>query len=109
MVDRENIINGLQESAAYFRSSFDALYGTVACEKFRNWVDAIEQAIALLKAQEAEAETVAEAETAEPPMLDSDIGCCWYDITHKFTLEQVVSALIAQKPVMVKKGQTPTQ
>ena len=53
MVDRENIINGLQESAAYFRSSFDAMYGTYACEMFRNWTDAIEQAIALLKAQEA--------------------------------------------------------
>lgn len=52
MIDRENIIEKLQESAAYFRSSFDAMYGTVACEKFRSWTDAIEQALALLKAQE---------------------------------------------------------
>lgn len=52
MIDREKVIKGLQESAAYFRSSFDAMYGTVACEKFRSWTDAIEQAIALLKAQE---------------------------------------------------------
>lgn len=52
MTDQKQIITGLQEAAAYFRSSFDAMYGTVACEKFRNWTDAIEQAIALLKAQE---------------------------------------------------------
>lgn len=52
MVDRKKVIKGLQESAAYFRSSFDAMYGTIACEKFRSWVDAIEQALALLKEQE---------------------------------------------------------
>ena len=52
MVDREKVIDGLQESAAYFRSSFDAMYGTVACKKFRSWVDAIEHALALLKEQE---------------------------------------------------------
>ena len=71
MVDRENIINGLQESAAYFRSSFDAMYGTYACEKFRSWTDAIEQAIALLKAQEAlpavDAVPVAQGEWVEEP------------------------------------------
>lgn len=50
MVDREKVVDGLQEAAAYFRSSFDAMYGTVACEKFRGWTDAIEQAIVLLKA-----------------------------------------------------------
>lgn len=52
MPDREKVIEGLQDAAAYFRSSFDAMYGTIACETFRNWTDAIEQAIALLKAQE---------------------------------------------------------
>ena len=51
-MDREKVIGSLQEAAAYFRSSFDAMYGTVACEKFREWTDAIEQALALLKAQE---------------------------------------------------------
>lgn len=51
-MDREKVIGSLQEAAAYFRSSFDAMYGTVACEKFREWTDAIEQAHALLKAQE---------------------------------------------------------
>lgn len=51
MTEREKVIGSLQEAAAYFRSSFDAMYGTVACEKFREWTDAIEQALALLKAQ----------------------------------------------------------
>ena len=57
MPDHEKIINGLSDIAAYFRSSFDAMYGTVACEKFRDWTDAIEQALALLKAQEPRTET----------------------------------------------------
>lgn len=51
MPDREKVIGSLQEAAAYFRSSFDAMYGTVVCEKFREWTDAIEQALTLLKAQ----------------------------------------------------------
>ena len=46
-------------------------------------------ALALLKAQEPEA--------LDMPKPDSDIGC-WYDITHNYTLEQVVSALKAQEP-----------
>lgn len=53
MFDREKVIEGLHEAAAYFRSSFDAMYGTVACEKFRSWTDAIEQALTLLKEQES--------------------------------------------------------
>lgn len=65
MVDREKVVDGLQEAAAYFRSSFDAMYGTVACEKFRNWTDAIEQVIALLKAQEARVMTLQEVLAAE--------------------------------------------
>ena len=47
-------------------------------------------ALALLKEQEHEA--------LDMPKPDSDIGC-WYDITHNYTLEQVVSALKAQEPV----------
>ena len=47
-------------------------------------VDAIDMAIEALKAQEHEA--------LDMPKPDSDIGC-WYDITHNYTLEQVVSAL----------------
>ena len=41
-------------------------------------------ALALLKAQEHEA--------LDMPKPDSEIGC-WYDITHSYTLEQVVSVL----------------
>lgn len=51
----------------------------------------IKDAYRLLKAQEPE------AVNAQKP--DSDIGC-WYDITHNYTLEQVVSALKAQEPVV---------
>ena len=64
MADMEKVIKGLQEAAAYFRSSFDAMYGTVAFEKFRSWTDAIEQALALLKAQEKA--------TIEPKRIDLD-------------------------------------
>lgn len=49
----------------------------------------IEDTLALLKAQEPEA-----MDASKP---DSDIGC-WYDITHNYTLEQVVSALKEQEP-----------
>ena len=49
---REEVYKGLEQADAYFRSSFDAMYGTFACEKFRSWTDAIEHALALLKEQE---------------------------------------------------------
>ena len=49
----------------------------------------VNELIALLKAQEHEA--------LDMPKPDSEIGC-WYDITHNYTLEQVVSALKAQEP-----------
>ena len=39
-----------------------------------------------------------EPETSDAPKSDNNIGC-WYDITHNYTLEQVVSALKAQEPV----------
>ena len=54
-----------------------------------NNIALLEDALALLKAQEPEA--------VDAPKPDSDIGC-WYDITHNYTLEQVVSALKAQEP-----------
>lgn len=38
-----------------------------------------------------------EPEALDTLKSDSDIGC-WYDITHNYTLEQVVSALKAQEP-----------
>jgi len=46
-------------------------------------------ALALPKTQEHEA--------LDMPKPDSDIGC-WYNITHNYTLEQVVNALKAQEP-----------
>jgi hypothetical protein len=52
MTEREKIIKGLEGAAAYFRSSFDAMYGTIAGEMFIEWTDAAEQAICMLKAQE---------------------------------------------------------
>lgn len=50
--------------------------------------EALDMAIEALKAQEPE--------TSDAPKSDSDIGC-WYDITHNYTLEQVVSALKAHE------------
>ena len=47
-------------------------------------------ALELVKGQEPEA--------LDAQKQDSDVGC-WYDITHNYTLEQVVSALKAQEPV----------
>ena len=43
-------------------------------------------------------EKAQEPEALDAPKPDSDIGC-WYDITHNYTLEQVVNALKAQEPV----------
>lgn len=48
----------------------------------------IKDVYTLLKAQKAES-----VDASKP---DSDIGC-WYDITHNYTLEQVVSALKARE------------
>ena len=84
MADQKQIITGLQEAAAYFRSSFDAMYGTVACEKFRNWTDAIEQALALLKAQEPRVIKVGDVRnwvnsdriTREPVVIEIRGGVC---------------------------------
>lgn len=60
-----NVIDNLQEAAAYFRSSFDAMYGTFACEKFMAWTNAIELAAALLKAQEPRLMTLEEAQKSQ--------------------------------------------
>jgi len=57
-----------------------------------DWSVALQTAFALLKAQEHEALNM--------PKPDSDIGC-WYDITHNYTLEQVVNALKAQEPMVL--------
>ena len=75
---REDVIKGLQESAAYFRSSFDAMYGTVACEKFRSWTDAIEQATVLLKAQVPRVMEFDDVVGGDECWLEAINGACGY-------------------------------
>jgi len=74
--DKEKINNGLEGIIAYFRSSFDAMSGTYACEMFRGWAEAAEQAIALLKAQEPRVMTLEEviAHYSLPPVFVDDFG-----------------------------------
>ena len=67
---REKAVRGLGDAAAYFRSSFDAMDGTLACEIFRGWAEAMEQAIAMLKAQEPRVLTLEEVKTAEVVFLE---------------------------------------
>ena len=85
---REKVIRGLERIRDYdpmFRVAHDDEFSQYAAD-----------ALALLKAQEPE--------VVDAPKPDSDIGC-WYDITHNYTLEQVVSALKAQEPIIVQKKQ----
>ena len=97
MVDREKVIKGLEccipmtlrngladcGNCPYDRKITIDGGITECCH------DLMTDALALLKAQETEA--------ADAPKPDSDIWC-WYDITHNYTSEQVVSALKAQNP-----------
>lgn len=91
MNKRDKVIKGLECCTTMDEQGFPS------CEKCPYDVngtchdlDALHRdALMLLKAQKAEA--------ADVPKPDSDIGC-WYDITHNYTLEQVVSALKAQEP-----------
>lgn len=74
-MDRDKVIGTLGEIAAYFRSSFDAMDGTLACEIFRGYAEAAEQALALLKAQEP-----------VEPVLDIDTwqcGKCGHTLEHQ--------------------------
>ena len=83
MVDREKVIKGLECCAVGCRSGCP--YSDIDdCESML-----CADALALLKAQGPEA-----VDASKP---DSDIGC-WYDITHNYTLEQIVNALKAQEP-----------
>lgn len=92
MPDREKVVKGLECCIGYGIEDIpgceDCPYNDMGdtCERMR---PLYEDAIALLKAQEPE--------TMDAPKPDSDIGC-WYDITHNYTLEQVVSALKEQEP-----------
>lgn len=51
MNELDKVIEGLQVIDAYFRESFNAMDETLACELFRKWSNAAEDAIALLKKQ----------------------------------------------------------
>ena len=64
LTDREKVVEKLQAIDAYFRESFNAMDGTLACEQFREWSNAAEDAIALLKAQEPRVMTLEEVENA---------------------------------------------
>ena len=65
---------------------YGLIYGVVDRQRID---DTCREVIDYLKAQENEA--------LDMPKPDSDIGC-WYDITHNYTLKQVVSALKEQEP-----------
>lgn len=74
-MDRDRVIGTLGEIAAYFRSSFDAMDGTLACEMFRGYAEAAEQAVALLKLQEP-----------VQPVVDIDTwkcGNCGHTLEHQ--------------------------
>ena len=88
MIDTKVIIRVLGFIQEYFDNHADEQEPDCRKEMFRDWSEITLDAITLLKAQEAE--------TVDAPKPDSDIGC-WYDITHNYTLEQVVSALKAQE------------
>lgn len=93
MVDTKEIIRVLGFVQEYFDNHADEQEPDCRKELFRNWSEITLDTITLLKAQEAEA--------VDAPKPDSNIGC-WYNITHNYTLEQVVSALKAQEPMLVK-------
>jgi len=81
---REEVYKEFEQVDVYFRSSFDAMYGTVVCEKFRSWVDAIEHALALLKEQEPRVIKIGDVRnwvnsdrvTREPIVIEIRSGVC---------------------------------
>lgn len=48
MTDREKVIQDLMKACAYFKSSFDDMEGTLACDLMRNWAQSIEEAVSML-------------------------------------------------------------
>lgn len=48
MTDRERVIQDLLKACAYFKSSFDAMDGTLACELMHQWAQSIEEAVSML-------------------------------------------------------------
>ena len=88
MEKREKVIKGLGETLRYCHEMYNGCNND-GQYKLARMNQAAKDALALLKEQEPEA--------LDMPKPDSEIGC-WYDITHNYTLEQVVSALKEQEP-----------
>lgn len=95
MYDMDKVLHGLNSCG--YCDGIPNVCGVTECpyESDSPWCthylahDAGELIGELLKAQGPEA-----VDASKP---DSDIGC-WYDITHNYTLEQIVNALKAQEP-----------
>ena len=90
MPNRRKVVTGLKCCTTHPNEygdcmSEDCPYKSINCVNHL-----LQDALALLQAQEPE--------TSDAPKSDNNVGC-WYDITHNYTLEQVVSALKAQEPV----------
>ena len=84
-----NIVEKLEDIRRYLDTDLHPVVSPDRWDVYASLCDMIDEIIALLKAQEHEA--------LDMPKPDSDIGC-WYDITHNYTLEQVVNALKEQEP-----------
>jgi len=92
MADREKVINDLDEISLYFYGCYrNAGGGTRACEKFHDWmcaVDEAKEALSRLKAQEARVMTLEEIEDA----LDNVV---WLDIPGAENLADGFSLIMA--------------
>lgn len=96
MIKTEKVIKGLERrlecgcmNEDYCNSNCPYLGDPRACYGLD------EDALTLLKAQMPE--------VMDAPKPDNDIGC-WYDITHNYTLEQVVSALKTRESRVMTLG-----
>lgn len=76
MPDREYVARRLGELSAFIRSQFDGMIGTQACELYREWAVAAEQAAGMLKAQEPRLLT-AEDFHGNPDLDDGGGLPCW--------------------------------
>ena len=90
MSDLTRTLDALEFARSFFEARAQmATPGSEGACKLYECAKGCADAMEMLKAQEPEA--------LDAPKPDSDIGC-WYDITHNYTLEQVVNALKAQEP-----------
>lgn len=74
MTDREEVIRRLVEARGYFRIGADVPdYGTITCEIYRKWAEAIDGALAVLNRQ---GPVKAEDEHEEMGLWISECGEC---------------------------------